>query len=76
MRLAPCSLVVRLLEEVPARLNAGGRVLAELDPSIASLAIDGANRHFAGHRIHRDLGGHERVLETWSSIPTNSEPSA
>ena len=70
------ALVVRLLDEAPARLNAGGRVLAELDPSIASLAIDGANRRFAGHRIHRDLGGHERVLETWSSIPTNSEPSA
>jgi release factor glutamine methyltransferase len=70
------ALVVRLLDEAPARLKAGGRLLAELDPSIASLAIDGANRHFASHRIHRDLAGHERVLETWSSIPTNSEPSA
>jgi release factor glutamine methyltransferase len=70
------ALVTRLLDEAPRRLNAGGRVLAELDPSIASVAVDGANRHFAGHRIHRDLAGHERVLETWSSIPTNSEPSA
>lgn len=70
------ALVTRLLAEAPARLNAGGRVLAELDPSIAPTAVDTANRNFAGHRIHRDLAGHERVLEAWSSIPTNSEPSA
>jgi release factor glutamine methyltransferase len=70
------ALVTRLLAEAPARINPGGRVLAELDPSIAALAADTANRNFAGHRIHRDLAGHERVLEAWSSIPTNSEPSA
>jgi len=70
------ALVTRLLAEAPGRLKAGGRALAELDPSIASIAIDGANRHFAGHRIHSDLAGHQRVLEAWSSIPTNSEPSA
>jgi methylase of polypeptide subunit release factors len=70
------ALVTRLLDEAPARLNAGGRLLAELDPSIGLVAIDNANRQFAGHRIHRDLGGHERVLEAWSSTPTNSEPSA
>jgi release factor glutamine methyltransferase len=70
------ALVTRLLAEAPARLNPGGRTLAELDPSFASIAVDGANRHFAGHRIHSDLSGHQRVLEAWSSIPTNSEPSA
>lgn len=70
------ALVTRLLAEAPGRLNPGGRALAELDPSIASIAVDGANRHFAGHRIHSDLAGHQRVLEAWSSIPTNSEPSA
>ena len=70
------ALVTRLLAEAPARLNADGRVLAEVDPSIALRAVDTANRNFAGHRIHRDLAGHERVLEAWSSIPTNSEPSA
>ena len=43
---------------------------------IASFAVAAANRGFAGHRIHCDLAGHERVLEAWSSIPTNSEPSA
>lgn len=70
------ALVTRLLEETPARLTAGGRVLAELDPSFTSVAIDVASRKFARHRIHRDLGGHERVIEAWSSIPTNSEPQA
>jgi release factor glutamine methyltransferase len=70
------ALVTRLLAESPDRLNPGGRLLAELDPSIASTAVDGANRHFAGHRIHSDLAGHQRVLEAWSSIPANSEPSA
>jgi release factor glutamine methyltransferase len=73
---AGSALVTRLLEETPARLTAGGRVLAELDPSITSLAVDAANRNFSGHRIHRDLGGHERVIEAWSSIPTNSEAPA
>ena len=70
------ALVPRLLAEAPARLNPGGRVLAELDPSIAALAVDAVNQGLAGHRIHCDLAGHQRVLEAWSSIPTNSEPSA
>jgi release factor glutamine methyltransferase len=70
------ALVTRLLAEAPARLNPGGRVLAELDPSIAALAVDAVNQGLAGHRIHCDLAGHQRVLEAWSSIPTNSEPSA
>ena len=60
------ALVSRLLEEVPLRLRAGGRVLAELDPTIVALASESAERHFAGPRLHRDLGGHERVLEAWS----------
>jgi len=59
------ALVSRLLDEAPARLNAGGRVLAELDPSITASVVDAA-KQFAGHRIHRDLAGHERVIETWS----------
>jgi release factor glutamine methyltransferase len=60
------ALVTRLLDDSPARLNAGGRVLAELDPSILDEAVDSATRNFAGHRIHRDLAGHERVIEAWS----------
>jgi release factor glutamine methyltransferase len=60
------ALVMRLLESAPARLNPGGRVLFEVDPSILSSVLDVAERNFGGHRIHQDLGGHERVLETWS----------
>lgn len=59
-------LVARLLEMAPARLHPGGRVLAELDPSILSAVLDVADRTFTGRRIHNDLGGHERVLEAWS----------
>jgi release factor glutamine methyltransferase len=69
-------LVTRLLDEAPAQLTAGGRVLAELDPTILSSAEAAASRSFAAHRIHRDLAGRERVIEAWSSSPTNSEPSA
>jgi release factor glutamine methyltransferase len=60
------ALVNRLLGDAPARLRAGGRVLAEIDPSILSAVAEGAGRGFAGHRVHRDAGGHERVLEAWS----------
>lgn len=69
-------LVVRLFEAAPARLKSGGRVLAEVDPAILSTVLDVAHRNFSSRAVHRDLGGHERVLEAWSSIPTNSEPSA
>jgi release factor glutamine methyltransferase len=60
------ALVTRLLDDSPAHLIAGGRVLAELDPSIMAEAVDAAVRKFSGHRIHRDLAGHERVIEAWS----------
>ena len=59
------ALVTRLLDEAPARLNAGGHVLAELDPSILAAAVAAVGGSFAGHRVHRDLAGHERVIETW-----------
>ncbi len=68
-------LVVRLLHEAASRLRPHGRVLAELDPAIAAAAIAAAESAYAGHRLHRDLAGNERVIEAWS-IPTNSEPSA
>lgn len=60
------ALVSRLLDEAPARLRPGGHVLAELDPSIVSALSESAQREFAGSKILRDLGGHERVLEAWS----------
>jgi release factor glutamine methyltransferase len=60
------ALVAKLLDEAPARLRPGGRVLAELDPSILLTITATAERRFAQRRVHRDLGGHERVLELWS----------
>ena len=69
-------LVTRLLESAPGRLRVGGRVLVEIDPAILAPIAATARRAFAHHRVHRDLGGHERVIEAWSSIPTSSEPSA
>jgi len=59
-------LVTRLLATSPPRLKPGGRVLAELDPSILSVVLEAADRSFTGRRIHHDLGGHERVVEAWS----------
>jgi len=59
-------LVSRLLDDAPARLARGGRILAEIDPSILGVVSESAGRNFAGHRVQRDAGGHERVLEAWS----------
>ena len=60
------ALVRRLLAESPHRLEPGGRVLAEIDPAIAEAVVEMAASRYAEHRLHRDAGGHARVLETWS----------
>lgn len=60
------AVVNRLLSEAPARLKPGGHVLAEVDPAIVSVLTKATEGKFAGHRLHRDLTGHERVLEVWS----------
>jgi release factor glutamine methyltransferase len=60
------ALVGRLLSGAPGRLRAGGRVLAEIDPAILDAVAPEAERGFSGHRVLRDAGGHERVLEAWS----------
>jgi len=60
------ALVLRLLEVAPVRLNPGGRLLAEVDPAIASAARDAAGRDFSNLTVHRDLGGRDRVIEAWS----------
>ncbi len=70
------ALVLRLLAAAPARVNPAGRVLAEVDPAIVTAVADAASTLFSNHTIHRDLGGHERVLEAWSSSPTSSEHPA
>ncbi|HVD01995.1 MAG TPA: peptide chain release factor N(5)-glutamine methyltransferase [Candidatus Dormibacteraeota bacterium] len=57
-------LINRLLAAAPALLAPGGIALLELDPSVLeALAVPAA---FAGWKLHRDLGGHERVLEAWT----------
>jgi release factor glutamine methyltransferase len=58
-------LVRRLLQEAPSRLAPSGVVLAEADPQVFERLLPLVERLYAGHRIHRDLGGHERVLEAW-----------
>ena len=70
------ALVTRLLDESRGRMSPGGRVLAELDPGIVAAVTAAAQRNFSEHRILRDMSSQERVLEAWSFIPTNSEPSA
>ena len=60
------ALVRRLLGAAPARLAPGGVLLAEIDESLRE-ALLGGLEGYAGHRFHRDLGGHLRVLEAWTS---------
>lgn len=60
------ALVKRLLGEAPARLTSGGAVFAEIDPSLQQELL-GALEGYLGYRLHRDLGGHVRVLEAWTS---------
>ena len=60
------AVVARLLADAPTRLKPGGRVLAEVDSSILGAVSDLAGHGFAGHRVHRDAGGRERVVEAWS----------
>ena len=55
-------LVNRLLQATPGLLAPGGIALLEVDPGITTaLKVEG----FAGWKLHRDLGGHDRVLEAW-----------
>jgi release factor glutamine methyltransferase len=60
------ALVRRLLGAAPARLVRGGALMTEIDPSFQDLLLGGLEG-YAGHRFHRDLGGHVRVLEAWTS---------
>ena len=60
------AIVRRLLAEAPQHLNPGGRVLAEVDPMIANEVAEMAAQRFPRQQIHRDVGGHARVLEACS----------
>ncbi|MBO0687198.1 MAG: peptide chain release factor N(5)-glutamine methyltransferase [Candidatus Dormibacteraeota bacterium] len=59
------ALVRRLLVGAPARLAGGGAVLVEIDPGQQD-AFGDELASYAGHRLHRDLGGRVRVLEAWT----------
>lgn len=54
------ALVRRLLADAPAKLAAGGCLLAEVDPAFQDRLDLSA---YDGHRFHRDLAGHVRVVE-------------
>ena len=54
------AIVNRLLEHAPRHLAPGGRLLAEVDPAILPALQVPEQR-----TVHRDIGGHERVLEAW-----------
>ena len=66
-------LVCRMIDEAPAKLAPGGHVLAEVDVAILPAVSAAVDRRFGDHRLHRDLGGHERVLEIWSARTAGSE---
>jgi release factor glutamine methyltransferase len=56
------TLVNRLLQAAPGLLAPGGIALLEVDPAITGdLRVAG----FAGWKVLKDLGGHDRVLEAW-----------
>jgi release factor glutamine methyltransferase len=59
-------LVTRLVAMAPAHLRGGGRLLAEIDPAIVDRVVAATRGSFAQHRVHRDLNGHERIIEAWS----------
>jgi release factor glutamine methyltransferase len=60
-------LVLRLLEQASGRLRPGGSLLTEIDASIEAQVVPEAARLYPGHRLHRDLAGHVRLLEAWRS---------
>lgn len=61
-------LILRFLEQVPQHLAAGGMVMAELDPPIADELVAAADRLLGASRLHKDLGGHIRLLEAWRPV--------
>jgi release factor glutamine methyltransferase len=60
-------LVRRLLEEAPSHLTPDGLVFAEVDPAIATGMLELARGLYARAVLHKDLGGHDRVLQAWKS---------
>ena len=54
------ALIDRFLVGTPSLLAPGGRVLAEIDPSIVDAVSRSASQSFSGYRVHRDVNGRER----------------
>lgn len=62
-------LVQALIEQAPERLAPGGVLLTEADAQVFARVRPAAERLFVEVRVHRDLGGHERVLEAHLAPP-------
>jgi release factor glutamine methyltransferase len=60
-------LIQDLLRSAPDKLKAGGALFAEIDPRLSGELVASAQRMYARVRVHKDLGGHDRVLEAWKS---------
>lgn len=69
-------LVLRLLEAAPAHLGPGGVVLAEIDLAIQSSCLEAAERRFSKWALHKDLGGHVRLLEAWEPRRSSNPATA
>ena len=61
------ALLLKLLEAAPANLKQGGVLLAEIDPGILEPVEAAARARFGDVRVHKDLGGLERLLEACGS---------
>jgi release factor glutamine methyltransferase len=60
-------LIEELLQSAPPKLKTGGVVLAEIDPRLAPRLVASAERAYTRVQVHKDLAGHDRVLEAWKS---------
>ena len=58
------ALVRRLLADAPRKLAEDGCVLVEIDAAQRDV-FEAELAAYAGHRLHKDLGGRIRVLEAW-----------
>ena len=58
------ALVRRLLADAPRKLAEDGSVLVEIDTAQRD-TFEAELAAYAGHRLHKDLGGRIRVLEAW-----------
>jgi release factor glutamine methyltransferase len=60
-------LVDELLRSAPGKLDDNGVVFVEIDPRLSDELLASAERIYSRVRVHKDLAGHDRVLEAWRS---------